>query len=273
MSRPNYLGIGAIKAGTTWAAHCLSAHPDIFMAHGKELHFFSQEYDKGLDWYLSKFSAATNSKAIGEYSVTYMDGSEATAKRIHEFNPDFRIIVSVRDPVERAFSQYRWEKQMGIELPNFREAIQLRPDLVTNGLYATNLQPYWSLFRPEQFFYIRQVDIQTKPEEVCRNLYAFLDVDPVVAWSSADRVVSETIQPKSRRFEDLRIRVHQAAMKYGAEALITLYGRLGIARLYRTINNDMSQKEHLSEEDRRYLANEYIDDLERFKSQTGLSVT
>ncbi len=272
MQRPDYLGIGAIKAGTTWAANALAAHPDVFMAHGKELHYFSDHYERGEAWYLNQFSSAGACRVLGEYSVSYMDCSEETAQRIHDFNPDFRLIVSVRDPVERAFSQYRWMKQMGTELPSFRDSLDVHPGLVSNSCYAANLGPYWRRFPAGQFFYIRQANIRTRPGQVRRELYRFLGVDPDFTPKAPEQVVGETIQPRSRALETLRIRVHHAAMRYGAGSVITAYKGLGLSSLYRRINNDQAAQETLSAADREVLAPLFQQDLEAFREHTGMSV-
>jgi len=272
MSKPDFLGIGAIKAGTTWVADALAAHPEVFMAHGKELHYFSQQHQRGEQWYLNHFPDGGEHRAVGEFSVTYMDRSEQTARRIHAFNPDFRLIVAVRDPVERAFSQYRWMKQMGADLPTFEQALARHPDLVSNGCYAANLEPYWRLFPDEQFFYVTQREITTSPEQLCQRLYEFLGVDPVFEAASPRQVVGETIQPRSRLLESLRIQIHHAAMRYGAGYLITLYRRLGLSGLYRRINNDEAMKESLTEQQRAGLAPLFLQDLLRFQQRTGIVV-
>ena len=158
-------------------ADALAAHPQVFMAHGKELHYFSQQYERGEQWYLGHFPARPEHRAVGEFSVTYMDRSEQTAQRILEFNPDFRFVVAVRDPVERAFSQYRWMKQMGADLPSFTDALERHPDLVSNGCYAANLDPYWRRFPDDRFFYASQREIREDPTQLCRRLYRFLGVD------------------------------------------------------------------------------------------------
>ncbi|RLA47257.1 MAG: hypothetical protein DRR42_17740 [Gammaproteobacteria bacterium] len=273
MIRPNYLGIGAIKAGTTWAAENLAAHPSIFMAHGKELHYFSQNYTRGNDWYLKNFPTTSIHQAVGEFSVTYMDRSEETAKRIYEFNADFRLIVSIRDPVERAFSQYRWEKQMGTELPSFIKSLELRPDLITNSCYAANLAPYWNQFPDDQFFYIRQADIRECPSEIRSDLYRFLDVDPTYDPNPKEHIIGDTIQPRSRLLENMRIQMHSAAMRYQAGILITIYKRLGLSQIYRRLNNDHNKAEVLSDTDRKLLAPLFAEDLEIFRKRTGISVT
>lgn len=272
MRRPNYLGIGSIKSGTTWVSAALASHPDVFMAHGKELHYFSDHYERGSEWYLRHFADAREESAVGEYSVSYMDGTDAVAQRIFEFNPDFRLVVTVRDPVERAFSHYRWLKQMGTELPSFRQALIEIPQLLSIGRYATALTPYWNRFPAEQFCYIRQADINSCPDQVCRELYGFLGVDPDYTPAATEQVIGATIQPRSRTLERLRINLHHAAMRYGAGYIITLYKQLGLSSLYRRLNNDASAVETLSEQDRLEVAPYFQDDLEEFRARTGISV-
>jgi hypothetical protein len=272
LNRPNYLGIGAIKAGTTWASEMLSAHPDVFLAHGKELHYFSHQYSNGLDWYLSKFSSSQSHSALGEFSVTYMNGSIETPRRIFDFNPEIKLIVCIRNPVERAFSQYRWEKQMGSKLPEFREALKIRPDLLQNGCYSENLGPYWDLFPANQFFYIQHHEISINPGAVCRDLYQFLGVCPSFSPESRDKVIGETIQPVSQSLENLRIRVHRSAMENGLEKVITLYRQLGLSTLYRRLNNDERKKEALSTQEADDILQYFESDMRTFKLQTGLDV-
>ena len=272
MVRPNYLGIGAMKAGSTWAAEMLAAHPDVFMAHGKELHYFSINYQRGQDWYLKKFSTAKRVRAVGEFSVSYMSGQEEIVRRIYDFDPCLRLIVSVRDPVERAFSQYRWEKQMGQELPSFRKALRVRPDLLNNSCYAANLAPFWHFFPSEQFFYIKHCDLQNRPDQVCSDLYRFLGVDANFLPIAREQVIGKTIQPKSRFLEHLRIRTHEAVMRNGMESIITLYKRLGLPRLYRRLNDDTSQMEVLDEQIREELNEYFIQDQMAFTARTGLTI-
>lgn len=272
MRIPDYLGIGSIKSGTTWVADTLANHPQVFMAHGKELHYFTVNYARGNDWYLKHFSSAREELSVGEYSVSYMDGRDQTAQRIYEFNPGVRLIVTVRNPVERAFSHYRWMKQMGEELPSFRESLVEHPELMSIGRYAEALKPYWRLFPQDQFHYIRQSDISTNPGQVARDLYTFLGVNPDHVQSVSNELVGETIQPRIRTLENLRIKVHHAAMKYGAGALITLYRQSGLSKLYRQVNNDPSLAEKLDEQDRAELAPLFSEDLAAFRAQTGISI-
>src|SRR5690554_4713037 len=96
-TKPTFIGVGAMKCATTWLSECLRYHPEVFVSDIKELHFFSTNYDKGSEWYLNNFKNAKSKKAIGEFSVSYMD-SPLYAERMADLLGSVKIIISVRNP-------------------------------------------------------------------------------------------------------------------------------------------------------------------------------
>ena len=115
MNLPNFLHLGPGKAGSTWVHEALSTHPEVFLTPAKDLYFFSRFYDHGPDWYAGQFkSAPPDSKVIGEVCPEYLWCPEAAA-RIHEtLGPGLRIMVTLRDPVTRAFSAYLYQQKHGV---------------------------------------------------------------------------------------------------------------------------------------------------------------
>lgn len=104
MRELDFLIIGAAKSATTWLQQQLQAHDGVYMPD-PELHFFSREYGRGMDWYLDQFAAPSKARTIGEKSNSYLDDPEAAA-RIHAHLPHIRLIAQLRNPVERAYSDY-----------------------------------------------------------------------------------------------------------------------------------------------------------------------
>lgn len=102
---PDFLVIGTQKAGTTWLLRKLSTHPDVFMAP-RQLHYFDREYSRGIDWYLAQFQAAAPGKIVGEKTTEYFDTAtiENVAPRLVKTCPNIKLIVILRNPVERAWS-------------------------------------------------------------------------------------------------------------------------------------------------------------------------
>lgn len=104
---PNFLIVGAARAGTTSLYYYLKQHPDVFMSPKKEIDFFDvdKNFEKGLDWYERYFEGYTGQKAIGEASPLYMY-LEKVPKRIAKVIPDVKLIFILRNPVDRAYSHY-----------------------------------------------------------------------------------------------------------------------------------------------------------------------
>jgi hypothetical protein len=272
-TRPNFLGIGAQKSGTTWLAEVLRSHPEVFMAHEKETHYFSEQFDRGEEWYLRHFSRAGARKAVGEFSVSYLLGSADTARRIHEFDPGMKLIAIVRDPVHRAFSHYRWAVQYEFEKGKFAEAFERVSMFSARGLYYRNLSLYWDLFPEEQILIIKYDDIAGRPREVQKKVFSFLGVDPTFVSPLTDRVVSPTIKPRSRLLERMRSGLYEFLIRTGMASVIVLIKRTRLPGLYRRINAGKEEKKRLSPEEHRHFHEVFAEDIERLARKTGLDLS
>jgi hypothetical protein len=196
MILPNFLIIGAQKSGTTWLNWKLRQHPDVFMPE-QEVHFFDREENcaQGLDWYASHFTAAARHKAVGEKTPDYLtvrfektNGLQPDIhKRIDQMLPDVKIIVALRNPVERAVSAVFHMIRTGLLSPIHQIDDLLVGDkrhliesfgVFEYGLYARQLKPYFDLFVPEQILVlIFEEDIVAEPENGLSKACAFLGID------------------------------------------------------------------------------------------------
>ncbi|MCB1959392.1 MAG: hypothetical protein KDE68_02520 [Rhodocyclaceae bacterium] len=161
MSRlPTFLGIGAPKCGTTWLAECLLEYPQVCVPEVKEVVYFSsaKKLERGDAWYLAHFDPAGDAKAVGEFSVTYHAGGADVAARIQALAPEVHVLAVLRDPVERAFSHYRWLCQLGKldEGTSFAEAMRLRPEIVEDSLYFKVLSSYLKRLRVHIYRFSRR---------------------------------------------------------------------------------------------------------------------
>jgi hypothetical protein len=102
---PNLIGVGVEKCGTTLLHNILSRHPKVLVPRKKELFFFNENYDKGLDWYLDWYDDHPECLYKADITPSYFRNTR-TLRRISTHSPDARILVAVRHPVERAFSHY-----------------------------------------------------------------------------------------------------------------------------------------------------------------------
>ncbi|NET03831.1 MAG: sulfotransferase [Symploca sp. SIO2B6] len=219
---PNFLIIGAAKAGTTALYHYLDQHPDIYMSPKKELNFFAfdgehpdhggvsdykgfKRYEKlrkisvtKLDEYQYKFRGATTHKAVGEASPMYLYNPR-TPQRIYDYKSDMRLIAILRNPADRAHSHFAQYVFKGEEpITDFAQAIKAEdidvPHIwwgyrhyVRLGFYYRQLQPYFDLFPPHLIKVFLFEDFQTNPQGLLRDIFEFLGVDSSFVADTASK--------------------------------------------------------------------------------------
>lgn len=201
---PNFLVIGAQKAGTTSLFHYICQHPDVFVNKSKEIHFFDRYCDFGTDWYRSHFPLLGNflpKCRIGEATPYYLCHPHAP-RCISELLPTAKLIVILRNPVERAISHYFHEVKKGREKLSILEALQKEEErcavewekMVDNmsytsrthqsfsykqrGIYIEQLRRYWSFFPEQQILVLQSSKLFTDPHAVLCQVFKFLEINP-----------------------------------------------------------------------------------------------
>lgn len=251
MNLPNFFIVGAPKAGTTSLYHYLDQHPQIYMSPVKEPNYFAseirpdrfspelqdrvrrdqnamQEYlagpmsEKrfgavGLEWadYLKLFEQAINEPVLGEASVCYL-WSETAARNIHSTAPAAKIVMILRNPAERAFSQYMQWVTKGVIKESFRAQVEkalkhrsdqfelMRPFLEF-GLYADQVKRYLDIFPRENIHIVFYEYYRKNASDMLTELLRFLDVDPDVTSDTSTkyligRVPASSIDPQDRAY-------------------------------------------------------------------------
>jgi hypothetical protein len=173
---PDFLYIGTSKAGSTWLFNVLAIHPDVYLASNKGLYYFDLHFDNGRDWYLSHFADAGDHRAIGEISHSYLSSPEA-ASRIADLNPAMRLLVCLREPVDRAFSDYLDLVKNGQYDGSFEDALDRYPRLLDRGRYATHLQRYFERFPAEQIHVRLFDDLRADAQGYADDVFDFLSVE------------------------------------------------------------------------------------------------
>lgn len=197
VKRPNFLILGTQKGGTTSLYEYLCHHPRVIPNLHKEVDFFIWQYYRGLDWYISHFPPLPKGGNFitGEASPSYMvDGR--VCDRLWEAFPDVRLIFILRNPVDRAFSQYQdhvnW---MGREHRSLEEAIadeiaiiETLDDLtlaerefwmtqygyLLRGMYVYFLEKWMRRFPAEQMFILKSEDFYAHPQKTLKQVFEFL---------------------------------------------------------------------------------------------------
>src|SRR5215211_1639047 len=175
ISIPNFAYVGTSKAGSTWLYNALTRHPDVYLAPSKGLYYFDQHFDRGPEWYLGHFVGARDREAVGEISHSYLSSPQA-ATRIAEFNPDMRLLVCLREPVDRAFSDYLDLVKNGQFDGPFPDALERFPRLLDRGRYGTHLQRYFDRFPREQILVSLFEDLHSGPQAYADEVFSFLGV-------------------------------------------------------------------------------------------------
>ena len=247
MTLPNFLVIGAMRAGTTALYRFLMQHPRIYMSPIKEPKFFALE-NHPLDFlgpgdrarmrrdarttqesYRELFRGASTESAVGEASTFYLYSTEAPVN-IHRRAPNMRLIAVLRHPAERAYSAYLHMVRRGFEpLRDFHAALQAEaersragwaPDnwhYRQMGFYATQLERYFSLFDRKQVRVYLYEDFCADPVGTLQDMFRFLGVDPEFVPDVSLRYNVSGI-PRSRRLQALINRPRTALGKPLPEA-------------------------------------------------------
>lgn len=173
---PDFIIIGAAKAATTWIANQLRARPDVFMP-GPEPHYFSRGYDRGEQWYRAWFADSHPDQLVGEKSADYLADRQVAA-RIARLVPDAQIVVQLRNPVDRAYSDYCMLFRRGTvngEIQKFLGSQDNpQPRFLNDGLYNQHLGRFLDHFPAANVKIILYENIRTAPDEVVRNVNGFL---------------------------------------------------------------------------------------------------
>ncbi len=193
MVDPNFLLIGGQKCGTTWLSKMIRQHPDVFAPATKELHFFDKpfNYSRGIKWYQDQFENYQGEKAIGEFTPNYLCVNRSGGREIqnnknwnipqliHKNYPDIKLLVSLRDPVQRAISAYyHFVCRRGIAPTTRITEVDDKYGIISIGFYYSHLCEWLKFFAKDQFLIlIYEHDIVQNPEQTIRHIYRFLEID------------------------------------------------------------------------------------------------
>lgn len=224
---PGYLVVGTKRGGSTSLADWINQHPEVAPCRTRKgTHYFDVNYSRGWSWYLSAFEGRSSQwETTGEASPYYMFHPLA-AERIARHLPDARLVVSLRDPIERAWSHHRYETEKGYETEDFDRAIdleaqrtggeeeRLRSDgsyqsfahrhhtYLARGHYAEQLERIYGLFPREQVLVLRTEDVFTDPHTQLDRVWDHIGVSRVRLDGLSRRKETSkdlTMSPATRR--------------------------------------------------------------------------
>jgi tetratricopeptide (TPR) repeat protein len=196
-SAPDFIIAGATKCGTTSLYVYLEKHPQIIVSRKKEINFFNFHFAYGADWYLSQFPSIDDSNFMtGEASPNYLDYPRS-ARNMHDLFPQMKIIILLRNPIEKAVSWHYHKLNQGIAQNNngLQEEIEAEmetlsswseeqlirsnycyPNNLLGSLYYYRLQSWFEYFSREQILIIKSEDFYQKTPSIMKKVYHFLDL-------------------------------------------------------------------------------------------------
>lgn len=229
---PTFIIIGAGRSGTTALYDYLTKNKDGFEAPTKELHFFDEYFDKGIKWYRGNFPTIfhkfyleniLNRKIIvGEATATYFHNPLVT-KRIASTIPHVKLIVMLRNPVDRAHSHYKRRYERGGENNSFEDVIEkgltylqqkkdneildkvpqqyLSHSYISRGLYYEQLKIWTKYFLKSQIFLIKSEDFFDDPSSVLYKVYKFLGKKNVDLKNISNLKINKNIGGYNRKLD------------------------------------------------------------------------
>lgn len=199
---PDFLIIGAQRCGTTSLYNYMSQHPRILPAIYKEVHFFDWNFSQGMSWYRKRFPQREPHCLLGEASPYYLLHPQCP-RRVASLLPHVKLIVLLRNPVDRAYSQYWHEVRRRWEISTFADAVsrdlerlpeeraRLLADershhaysphflYLTRGIYIEQLKAWRQFFSEDAFLILRSEDFFATPQSALRQVFVFLQIPDI----------------------------------------------------------------------------------------------
>ncbi|MFH1680250.1 MAG: sulfotransferase [Candidatus Eisenbacteria bacterium] len=291
MRLPNFVLIGAPKCGTTSLYYYLRQHPQVYLPERKELHYFTYDHLKDLtagpgdartlDFacstraeYEAHYRGADAAAAVGDISPSYFCFPEVS-RAIREELGDARIVVSVRDPIQKAFSQYMHLVRDGREDLPFHEGLLAEEERMRRGygflwryasgsLYADRIASFSEVFGRDRVKILVFEDLVRSPETVLRDLFGFLGVDPE-SRPDLSGVYNRSGRPRSVTVA--RFLSKQGVLSRWASRCVPRFIRSRVAR--RLLDLNTGTKGAIDERSAEYLRAYFRADVERLGALIG----
>ncbi|MEZ4600791.1 MAG: sulfotransferase [Syntrophotaleaceae bacterium] len=283
--KPNFFIVGAAKSGTTSMAYYLAQHPEIFISARKEPFFFIKDAGmNNINEYYSLFKNSKKAKAIGEASTGYLFEKES-AQLIKEFSPTAKVIIILRNPVDMAYSYWKYMSLIGNEEKSFEEAISHNERIFRNtekfkrsslrwwasylylerGLYYNQVRNYLEVFGRENVKIYIFEEFFSNLSYFCQDIFAFLGVNR--GFSPDFKKLNEGGEIRFKFLHKIRNRRYPLLKKFLPVAI-----RVKIQTTLLNLNIKKGKKESMQAETRSYLEEFYKDDIVNLEGLLGKEI-
>jgi hypothetical protein len=271
---PTFLGIAAPKAGTTWLYEVLGQHPDVVMSSPrKEVHYFDLHFDRGEAWYSRAFpdrpAGAPAPVAVGEFTPHYLYDA-AVPERVRSVPTIGKFVVAVRNPVDRAYSHYRFRRRQDDLQESFEDFLRRDPNAVEWGCYGRHLARWYGEFGADAFLVLpfekAVADLPATREALARHL----GVDAGRFPADRPAAANEGFAPRRRRLWAASVRTGRWLRRHDLDRVITWVKRTGAVATLKRPTGDSVERVPLAA--RVALWPRFEDDVCRLEELTGLDL-
>lgn len=278
--------IGAQKAGTTSLKNYLGEHPRIVTHQQKEFAYFMDDsaYELGIDSALKEGFPKPGTDQLILAKAAGLYWNPKGLKRLKEHNPEAKLIFTLRNPVERAYSSFNMERSFGWikrdfdELPNILEQDQTSDQLfelfIHLGLYAKHLEYIYTLFPKESVKLVLFEDLKENPDQVVGEVLQWLGL-PTDTSLRTDKVHNKTSQPRNKTFTQFIfwLKRNNNPIKRTARTILPyrVFSKIGSALIQ--MNRTKSTYESMSSETENALYRYFEAPNEKLSEMSGLDLS
>jgi Sulfotransferase domain len=272
MKTPNFIVVGAHKAGTSSLHAYLNQHPEIYLPPNKGLDLLYRRRFKELDEageYLAQFEGAEPGQILGEVSSVYLHRGREFVEKIKHLFPEVKIIAVLRNPIDRAYSNALWDRSYTQdEIHNLDQLIMTSEQFLIPGLYYTHLKNYFSCFDRDQVKILLYEDFVENPHAFFAELFGFIGVDQNFSPDMSKRLHSGSLQ-LSGPYRNLLMKGYSisSSVKLLVPKAMRKFLRKTLYEKSRAPKPSMSNKLRLE------LINYFHDEVTNLKQLTGLDVS
>jgi hypothetical protein len=233
---PNFLGIGAPRAGTTWLHELLRTHPEVWVPSlRKEIHYFDVHFDRPQSWYESFFPTNDRDrfKAFGEITPHYLYSEEAP-ERIKSVGTVTGFLLMLRNPVDRAFSHYKWRIRLDAYRGDFTDFLEDYPSAIEWSMYGRHVERYLNHFPRDTILAIPFESGTRDYHNTRKQLASFLGVAPDLFPAGAGRRPANASRVPPRALAGVTKRalsLGRALRRADLDVIPNVAGRIGMKRL------------------------------------------
>ncbi len=285
---PNFLIVGAAKSGTTSIYNYLKQHPDIYLPENKEPRFFVSSEFKNmnpndplfkhaskvitftLDDYLGLFLDVKDENAIGEASVQYLYFYDTAIPEIRKHLGDVRIVIILRNPVDRAFSAHAHLVRDKLESMSFEKCLKIEEQRIRTkwfplhfykdlGFYYKQVKAYLENFsRVRVYLYD---ELKSDSSIVVRDIYGFLGVDPSFVSANMNSKYNVSVVPKVKPLHSFLVNYDHTLKKFLRPLFLSTFGKRKTENLFNNFMTRNLRKQKINPVAKEYLIDLYRDDI------------